>query len=88
MNAIARRIRRLENRGGPPGGRVFVMVTACVTLALDADTCVEILRECGFVPNHGFNVVNLCKIPHCLNADEIRRYLRKNGAELCTPRAT
>jgi hypothetical protein len=88
MNAVARRIRRLENQGGPLGGRVFLVVTACVTSALDADTCVEILRECGFVPNRGFSVVNLYQVPDGLNAGEIEKYLRKNGAALCTPRST
>jgi hypothetical protein len=82
--AVTSRIRRLENRGGPAGGRVFLAVTACVTLALDADTCVEILREYGFVPTRGFSVVNLYKIPQGLNAPQIKLYLQKHGAELCT----
>jgi hypothetical protein len=86
MNAIARRIRRLENQVGPARGRVFIAVTACVTLALDADTCVEILRECGFLPTRGFSVVSLYKIPTGLNAAQIKLYLRERGAELCTPR--
>jgi hypothetical protein len=85
MKAVARRIRRLENRGGPPGGQAFLVVTSCVTLALDADTCVQILRECGFVSTGGIVLVDLCKIPDGLNVDEIERYLRKNGADLYTP---
>jgi hypothetical protein len=86
MKAVERRIRRLEIRDGPPGGRVFLAVTACVTLALDADTCVEILRESGVLPTRGFSVVNLYKIPEGLNAAKIKLYLREHGAELCTPR--
>jgi hypothetical protein len=65
-------------------GPSFVVVASCVTLALDSDTCLAILKECGFVPTSGIRVVNLCKIPPGLNADEIETYLRKNGAELCT----
>jgi hypothetical protein len=86
--AVARRIRRLEDRYGSASGPSFLVVTSCVTLALDKDTCVEILRECGFVPSRGIGgivVVSLCKIPDGLNAAEIEMYLRKNGAELCTP---
>jgi len=60
-------------------------VTAGVTLALDADTCVEILRECGFVPTFGFSVVNLCTIPDGLSAYETERYLREHGEKLCRP---
>ena len=59
------------------------MVTAVVTLALDVNTCVRILRECGFVPTSGIGIVNLCNIPDGLNADEIETYLRMNGAEIC-----
>jgi hypothetical protein len=82
---VARRIRRLETRSGPPGGRAFLVVTAGVTLALDADSCLEILREGGFVPTRGYSVVNLCRIPEGLNADETKRYLREHGAALCRP---
>jgi hypothetical protein len=84
MKAVARRIRRLENQLGPAGGRVFIAVTAFVTLALDADTCVEILRESGFLPTRGFSVVGLYKIPAGLNAAQIKLYLREHGAELRT----
>jgi hypothetical protein len=83
--AITRRIRRLEDRFGSASGKAFLVVTSCVTLALEADTCVQILRECGFVPTGGIGVVNLCKIPDGLNAEEIKLHLRKHGAELCTP---
>jgi hypothetical protein len=86
MNAVSRRIRQLEDRFGSAGGKSILVVTSCVTLALDKDTCVEILRECGFVPSRGTGgivVVSLCKIPDGLNKDEIKTYLREHGAELC-----
>ena len=60
------------------------MVTAVVTLALDVNTCVRILRECGFVPTSGIGLVNLFEIPDGLKADEIETYLRMNGADLCS----
>jgi hypothetical protein len=85
--AVARRIRQLEDRFGSAGGPSFLVVTSCVTLRLDPDTCVRILRECGFVPPDGTGgivVVHLNKIPDGLNQDEIEKYLREHGAELCT----
>ena len=90
MKTVARRIRRLEDRFGSASVKGLLVVASRVGLALDADTCVQILRECGFVPTGsmptgGIAVVNLLKIPDGLNADETERYLRKNGAELCTP---
>jgi hypothetical protein len=51
-------------------------------LALDRDTCIQILGEGGFVPSHGFIVVSFCDIPDGLNADELEQYLREHGAEL------
>jgi len=61
----------------------LLIVTSCVTLALDSDTCFRILQECGFVPTGGIVLVNLLKIPPGLNAEETQAYLRKYGAELC-----
>jgi hypothetical protein len=65
---------------------VFLVVAFGVGLALDADACVEILREHGFVATSGFVVVDLLKIPHGLNVEEAKTYLRENGADLCSPR--
>jgi hypothetical protein len=46
------------------------------------DRCLQILRECGFLPTGpGFGLVNLCQIPDGLNADELERFLREDGAE-------
>jgi hypothetical protein len=70
MNSVAKRLRRPEHRLGPADGRVFLVVAAGVGLALDADECVEILRECEFVATRGFVVVDLLKIPRGLNAKE------------------
>lgn len=55
--AVAMRISKLEDRFGSAGGPSFVVVTACVTLPLDADTCMRILRECGYVATRGIVLV-------------------------------
>ena len=59
------------------------MITARRKLALDTDSCVGILRECGFLPARRWVVVDLGKIPDGLNAKETERFLRENGAETC-----
>jgi hypothetical protein len=51
-------------------------------LALDEERCIEILRECGHLPTGpGLGIVSLYEIPDGLNAQELERYLRKDGAE-------
>jgi hypothetical protein len=81
--AVARRVRQLEDRLGSAGGPSFLVVTSCVTLRLDPDTCVRILRECGFMATRGVVIVDLCKVPKGLNAGETESYLREKGADLC-----
>jgi hypothetical protein len=51
-------------------------------LALDADSCLQILRECGHVPDSRFAVAFFTKVPDGLNAKETERFLREHGAEL------
>ena len=84
MRTIARRLQKLE-RGfglGPETEQLLMVVTTAGRgLALDQDRCVEILRECGFLPTGPVGVVNLGDIPKGLNAEELERFLRKNGAE-------
>jgi hypothetical protein len=87
--AVARRIRRLEDRFGVGGETGLLMVASRVGLALDADACLRILRECGSVPTGGIPtgailLVNLLKIADGLNAAETETYLREHGADLCT----
>jgi hypothetical protein len=56
-------------------------------LALDTDACVEILRESGFLPDGPhFAAVNLLHVPDGLNAEELWRFLRERGAEICGSR--
>jgi len=86
VRTIARRLQKLE-RGfglGPEPEQLLVVVTAADRgLALDQDRCIEILRECGFLPTGPVGVVNLGDIPQGLNADQLERFLRKDGAETC-----
>jgi hypothetical protein len=49
-------------------------------LALDTDTCLQILNECGYIPTRRFAVADFGKIPDGLNAAETEALLRKNGA--------
>jgi len=86
MNAISKRLCKLEHGvGGGPGAeqKVWAMTTAGRNLALDHDTCVGILRKCGFQPTRRWVVVDLDKIPDGLNAKETERFLREKGAETC-----
>jgi len=86
MRAIDSRIRRLQQRLCPDEDyeqRIWVPVIYGRELALDTDRCVDILRECGFLPKTRFLVLSLTGIPHGLNAQELEQYLRKNGARIC-----
>ena len=88
MRAISKRLCKLENRFGLGPGteqKLWVVTTVGRQLALDEDTCVGILRECGLLPSERFGVVSLANIPEGLNAKETERFLRENGAELCGP---
>jgi hypothetical protein len=83
MNAISRRIRWLEDQSRWARGKDLLIVVSRVGLALDADTCLQILTESGFVATFGFRLVNLGKIPPGLNAGEIKTYLGNNGGKIC-----
>ena len=80
MNAVARRIDKLEERFGTADGKsriLVVVVPAGLGLALDQDRCIAILDECGFLPTRGVGVVDLGKIPKGLNAEELERFLSR-----------
>jgi hypothetical protein len=84
MKAIGNRIRKLEVRLFPDIGqpqRLWVTVLWGREFALDQDRCIEILGECGFLPNTRFGLVNLCGIPDGLTARELEKYLRTNGTQ-------
>lgn len=53
MSQLTRRICRLEDQFGTADGSSKGTVASHVGLALDADTCVQILRERGSCPPVG-----------------------------------
>lgn len=66
VKTIDRRIRKLEDRFWPGNGKpplLMVVSEAGRGLALDEDRCVQILRECGFLPAGPVGVVHLGNIP-------------------------
>jgi len=86
MKAVSKRICHLEARfglGPSAEQKLWVVTIVGRRLALDENTCVGILRECGFLPTHRFGVVDLSRIPDGLNAKETERFLRERGGETC-----
>ena len=86
MKAISSRIRRLQQQLCPDKGHeqsIWLTVRYGQEFALDRDRCIEILRECGFLPTTRWLVLSFWDIPDGLNATELELYLRRNGAEIC-----
>jgi hypothetical protein len=84
MRPVTSRIGKLEDTFLPGKGKpqlLLVMIAAGNDLALDQDRCIQILRECGFLPSGSVGLVNLLGVPHGLNADELERFLREHGEE-------
>ncbi len=84
MKTIDSRIRKLEDRFWPGNGKPPLLLVVCQAgwgLALDQDRCIQILGECGSLPTGPVGLVNLSQIPDGLNAEELERYLREDGAE-------
>ena len=63
--------------------RLWVLIVAGRKPALDAERCVQIVREGGFLPTGRFGVVDLSLIPDGLNAKQTEDFLRENGAQTC-----
>ena len=84
MKTIYRRLQRLEEplRLAQQECRVYTVRFPNQELALDTDTCLQILRECGYVPKSRFAVADFAEIPDGLNAKETEIFLREHGAEL------
>jgi hypothetical protein len=86
MRTLQRRIGKLEQLtvASKQEGLLFTVERSDIKLALDSNTCVEILRECGHVPSRrGSSVLNFLRVPDGLNALELERYLREHGDEIC-----
>ena len=91
MKTIDGRIRKLEDRFWIGNGKQPLLLVLCHAgwgLALDQDRCIQILSECGFLPTGAIGLVDLLGIPDGLNAEELERYLREDGAETCGLRGT
>ena len=89
MKTITRRIRRLEDQLRPREGEALLITVSNGDwrLALDEDRCMQILGESGHLPTRGVGVVSFRKVPENLNAKELEKYLRKNGAGSAAPAA-
>jgi hypothetical protein len=94
MRSVTTRVAKLENRLGIAGGKPGILAIICrVGCNLNHEWCIGFLRECGFLPTSdgGVHAVILGKVPFGLSEEELKRYLRENGAEICglrTPVAT
>jgi hypothetical protein len=90
MKTVTRRIDKLENRLGIAPGQPQILLVMCNAgwgLALEMDACVAILRECGFLPTSpGVSLADFGSLPEDLNAEELEKFLRENGAEICGAR--
>jgi len=85
MKIIESRLRKLEDQLGTGDGKPRILLVACKVgweLALDVDTCVQILDECGSLPPGPVGLVSLLGIPEGLNAGQTERFLREHGAAL------
>src|SRR5260221_13936260 len=69
----------LESRAAADDGGFLLVVRSVLLSREEADTCVEILRECGFIAKTGCRVVNFCNIPESLKGPELERWLREHG---------
>jgi hypothetical protein len=86
---IARRLEGLEKEDAVGGigksRRMPLIIASLASGGLNKDRCLQILEECGFL-HAQTDLVNFCAIPTGLNEQEMERFLRKRGAEICYPR--
>lgn len=64
------------------GGFLPAHGVAMVALA-QMYTCIQILDEGGFLRKRGFVLVDLHNVPDGLSAQEKKKYLLENGANIC-----
>jgi len=84
MRTVTSRIAKLERRLQVGDGALNILVIMCnAGCDLDHDWCCGILRKHGVLGDAGVRVVNLGMIPFGLNAEELARFLREHGAEIC-----
>src|SRR5580704_13850805 len=86
MKTFDRRLRKLEDRLGITDAKpriLYILSRIVQRIGLDRDTCIQILDEGGFLRKRGYMSVNLGLIPDGLSAEETKRFLLENGAEIC-----
>jgi hypothetical protein len=82
MKTVIRRLAKLEDQFGTGRGKprlLLVLFEAGWGLALDMDTCIQVLDECGFLPSAPVGLVNFMNIPKGMNAEQTERFLREHG---------
>ena len=93
MRTVQRRLQRLEAPLGIVDGKAreglrILICPAGWGLALDQDTCMDILNERGFLPSGPeVSLVNFFAVPEGLDAEETAKFLRDNGAQLLDQRS-
>jgi hypothetical protein len=87
VSAILKRVARMEHRltGNGKPQLLFIIHAAGWGLALDGDTCLQILRDTGFMSTGPTGLVNLCEVPDGLNTEGTQMFLREHAAEICFP---
>jgi len=83
-------LRKLEDQLWTGNGKPRILLVACIAgwgLALDMDTCVQMLDECGSLPTGPVGLVSLIGIPEGLNSGQTENFLRENGAALAAQTA-
>jgi hypothetical protein len=82
MTTITRRLCKLEDQFGTGNRKPRLLLAVSRAgwgLALDMDTCIQVLGECGSLPTGPVGLVNLLNIPEDLDAEQTERFLRENG---------
>jgi len=84
MRNIERRLSRLQDRlGVGPNTVRYVVAFTNRDFGAAQDNYMKILDEGGFLPAAGVVIVDLNLIPRGLNAKEMERFVRENGARIC-----
>lgn len=86
MTTVLRRIARLENATAAGKQQLLITIhSAGWGLALDSESCRQILRDTGFLPTGPTGLVNLCEVPDGLDREDTQKFLREHAAEICYP---
>jgi hypothetical protein len=87
MKTMDRRLCKLEDQFGTGNRKPRLLLVLCQAgwgLALDMDTCIQVLGECGSLPTGPVGLVNFLDIPEGLSAPQTEMLLRENGPRTLT----